>query len=124
MIDTENTRNGRRVKVKRSESGLFVYFVPNKKVEGQVTFTGGYTFEPKSSVELVIDGKSFELSLVQGEWAWAASSENDAKIIAAMKRGAKAVLSARSERGTATKDTFSLTGFTAAYDDSKKRCSN
>ena len=40
-----------------------------------------------------------------------------------MKRGADAVLTARSSRGTITKDTFSLLGFTAAVEDAQKRCS-
>ena len=39
-----------------------------------------------------------------------------------MKRGKEAVLTARSARGTQTKDTFSLLGFTAALDDARKRC--
>jgi hypothetical protein len=39
-----------------------------------------------------------------------------------MKRGAKAVITAQSERGTVTKDTFSLKGFTAAVTDAEKRC--
>ena len=122
--ESVNTRSGRVVSVKRGDILLFVFFRPSEKVDGQVTFTGGYPFAPDSRVKLAIDGKSYELPAVQGEWAWAASPEDDAKIIAAMKRGAKAVLTARSKRGTTTKDTFSLTGFTAAYDDSKKRCSN
>lgn len=122
--ESVNTRNGRVVSVKRGDILLFVFFRPSEKVDGQVTFTGGYPFAPDSRVKLAIDGNSYELPAIQGEWAWAASPEDDAKIIAAMKRGANAVLTARSERGTTTKDKFSLTGFTAAYDDSKKRCSN
>jgi hypothetical protein len=39
-----------------------------------------------------------------------------------MKRGAQAVITARSGRGTHTKDTFSLSGFTAALEDAEKRC--
>jgi invasion protein IalB len=42
--------------------------------------------------------------------------------VTAMKRGASAVISAVSGRGTATKDTFSLSGFTAAVEDTAKRC--
>jgi hypothetical protein len=34
------------------------------------------------------------------------------------------VISAQSARGTLTKDTFSLLGFTAAVEDAEKRCSN
>ncbi|MEM6375482.1 MAG: invasion associated locus B family protein, partial [Pseudomonadota bacterium] len=54
--------------------------------------------------------------------AWPASTSDDAKIVAAMKRGTDAVLTARSSRGTVTKDTFSLLGFTAALDEADSRC--
>ena len=39
-----------------------------------------------------------------------------------MKRGASAVVTARSGRGTQTKDTFSLQGFTAAMTEAETRC--
>ena len=68
-----------------------------------------------------IGGQEFEM-FTEGEWAWPASTSDDAKIIAAMKRGSNAVLTARSGRGTVTKDTFSLLGFTAALDEAEKRC--
>ena len=40
----------------------------------------------------------------------------------AMKRGADAVVTARSTRGTQTKDTFSLIGATAMIENAEKRC--
>jgi invasion protein IalB len=54
--------------------------------------------------------------------AWAASPQDDQSIVTAMKRGAEAVLTARSSRGTQTEDTFSLLGFTAAVEDAETRC--
>ena len=74
-----------------------------------------------STVNMNISGNEFEL-FTEGEWAWPATTADDAKIIAAMKRGADATLTARSSRGTQTKDTFSLLGFTAAVEDAAKRC--
>jgi len=41
-----------------------------------------------------------------------------------MKSGSTAVLTAQSKRGTVTKDTFSLLGFTAAIKEANKRCSS
>lgn len=118
---TVNTRDGRVVAVKRSDILLFVFYRPGAEVKGQVTFTGGYPFAPNSTVNLNISGKQFEL-FTDGEWAWPASASEDAKIITAMKRGAEAVLTGRSSRGTKTEDTFSLLGFTAAIEDAEKRC--
>jgi hypothetical protein len=39
-----------------------------------------------------------------------------------MKRGAEAVVTGVSGRGTTTIDTFSLLGFTAAIEDAETRC--
>ena len=56
------------------------------------------------------------------EWAWAATDADQAAMLAAMKKGAEAVVTAQSARGTQTKDTFSLRGFTAAVEEAEKRC--
>jgi hypothetical protein len=119
--ETVNTRGGRVVAVQRGDILLFVFHRPNAGVKGQITFTGGYPFAEGSTVNMNISGSEFEL-LTKGEWAWPVSAEDDAKIIAAMKRGADATLTARSSRGTETKDTFSLLGFTAAVEDAEARC--
>ena len=68
-----------------------------------------------------MDGIKFAL-FTEGEWAWARSNDDDTRIISAMKKGARAVLTARSSRGTKTQDTVSLIGFTAAVEDTEKRC--
>ena len=119
-----NTRDGRIVTVKRGDILLFVNFRPDDKVNGQVSFTGGYPFAEGSNVSLSInntDGIQFDL-FTEGEWAWARSNEEDTRLIGAMKKGARAILIARSSRGTKTQDTFSLMGFTAAIEDAEKRC--
>jgi invasion protein IalB len=119
--ETVNTKGGRVVAVKRSDILLFVFYRPKAGVNGQVTFTGGYPFAPGSTVNLNIGGTEFEL-ITEGEWAWPATAAEDTKIVAAMKNGTGAVLTARSARGTQTKDSFSLLGFTAAIEDAAKRC--
>lgn len=119
--ETVNTRDGRVVAVRRGEILFFVTYRPGSGVRGEVSFTGGYPFAGGSTVNLNIGGTSFEL-FAEGEWAWPASPADDAKIITAMKRGAEAVLTARSARGTQTKDTFSLLGFTAALEEAESRC--
>lgn len=119
--ETVNTRGGRVVAVRRGDILLFVFNRPGSGVKGQVTFTGGYPFASGSTVNMDINGSEFEL-FTDGEWAWPATPADDAKIITAMKRGSSAVLTARSGRGTVTKDTFSLLGFTAAVEEAEKRC--
>jgi invasion protein IalB len=119
--ETVNTKDGRVVAVRRGDILLFVTFRPGKDVEGEVSFTGGYPFADGSTVKVDVGGNVFEL-FTDGEWAWPASDADDDKIVAAMKRGAEAVVTAASSRGTQTKDTFSLFGFTAAVEEASKRC--
>ena len=119
--ETVNTRDGRVVAVRRGDILLMTFFRPEAGVKGQVTFTGGYPFAGGSTVNVNVGGNEFEM-FTEGEWAWPASTADDAKIISALKRGASAVLTARSSRGTVTKDTFSLSGFTAAVEEAEKRC--
>ena len=119
--ETVNTKDGRVVAVRRGDILLMTFFRPGAGVQGQITFTGGYPFAGGSTVNLNIGGTQFEL-FTEGEWAWPASAADDAQVLAAMKRGADAVLTARSARGTVTKDTFSLLGYTAAVEEAEKRC--
>ncbi|GAA4221295.1 hypothetical protein J4E08_05440 [Sagittula sp. NFXS13] len=117
-----NTKDGREVAVTRGEILLMVFYRPGADVQGQVAFTGGYPFAPGSTVNVKVDDSEFEM-YTEGEWAWPATPQDDSKLITQMKRGASAVLTAVSARGTKTQDTFSLLGFTAAVEDAEKRCS-
>ncbi len=119
--ETVNTRDGRVVAVQRGQILLMVYYQPDVDHNGVVAFTGGYPFgSPNVTVE--ISGNTFEL-FTDGEWAYPDPSDND-KVVTAMKRGAQAIITGVSTRGTTTKDTFSLLGFTAATEDAGKRCAN
>lgn len=119
--ETVNTKDGRVVTVTRSQMLLMTFYRPGAGVDAQVTFTGGYPFAPGSTVNLNVDGNEFEL-ITQGEWAWPENKSADSKIVTAMKAGANAIVTGRSSRGTVTKDTFSLTGYTAAVTEAQSRC--
>jgi Invasion associated locus B (IalB) protein len=117
--ETVNTRDGQPVSVRRGDILLFVTFRPGKP--GEISFTGGYPFAGGSTVEVAVDGQPYQM-FTDGEWAWPGSAEDDAKLLAALKAGTSATLTARSGKGTQTVDTFSLRGFTAAMEDAEKRC--
>jgi len=106
---------------RRGDIYLMVFYRPSENVNGQIMFTGGYPFAPGSTVELEVGGSTFQL-FTEGEYAWPATPEDDAKVVAAMKRGSDAVLQARSGRGNITTDSFSLLGFTAAVEEAANRC--
>lgn len=119
--ETVNTRDGRVVSVRRGDILLFVTYRPEQSISGEVSFTGGYPFADGSTATMEVGGTTFEL-FTEGEYAWPATPADDAKIVTAMKRGANAVVTARSSRGTQTKDTFSLLGATAMIEDAENRC--
>lgn len=117
-----NTRGGKQVNnVKRGDILLFATFRGRGDTSPEVAFTGGYPFAPESKVQVQIGSDNFEL-IVSGEWSWAVDDAADSAIVAAMKKGATAVLTARSKRGTTTKDSFSLRGVTAALTEAQRRC--
>lgn len=116
--ESVNTRDGQPVSVRRGDILLFVTYRPGAPAE--ISFTGGYPFAEGSKVAVDVDGAAFEL-VANGEWAWAAPGGDDA-ILSAMKNGSTATLTAKSGKGTQTKDTFSLRGFTAAVTEAESRC--
>ncbi len=119
--ESSNSRDGRSVSVRRGDILLFVTYRPEQNVAGEISFTGGYPFAEGSTATLEVGGTVFEL-FTEGEYAWPATPADDLKVVTAMKRGANAVVTARSSRGTETKDTFSLLGATAMIEDAEKRC--
>jgi len=121
--ESVHTRDGRVVAVNRGEIRLFVSYFPGSDVKGEVSFRSGYPFKDGSTVSMQIGESRFDLfTSPKDETAWPPTPADDAKITAAMKRGANAVVTGVSGRGTTTKDTFSLLGFTAALEEAQKRC--
>ena len=115
------TRNGSEVQVRRGDILLFVTYRPGDDVRGEISFTGGYPFRPDSTVSVEIGSETFQL-FTSGDWAWPANPEDDARLKAAMQGGTEAIVTAVSSRGTQTRDTFSLFGFTAAAAEAERRC--
>ena len=110
--------------MQRGDIRLFVAFRPGENVSNEVSFTGGYPFREGSTVTLAIGADSFTMAPGRGdsgEWAWTDPSD-DARVVAAMRRGSAASVTGTSARGTTTEDTFSLSGFTAAVEDAEARC--
>ena len=118
---SEATRNGQKITPDRGDILLMVTNRPGGNVQGEISFKSGYPIKENTTVNLRVGAASFEM-FVEGEWAWPANPDEDQKVIAAMQRGASAIATAVSERGTATVDTFSLLGFSAAFDSAVTMC--
>jgi hypothetical protein len=94
-----------------------IYFMishwPGKKVKAQPSTFIGYTFKDGSDVKLSVDAKNFNLYPVEN-MAWTDKVETEKAILAAFKSGKSMSVSGVSAKGTATKDTYSLSGISAA----------
>lgn len=106
---------------KRGDTYLLVTQRPGIKELDVVSIRAGYQYREGSDVSVKIGGASFSLFTAEGH-AWARDSETDKALVKAMKRGNKMVVKGVSWRGTATTDTYSLGGFTAAYTQSRSSC--
>jgi len=105
---------------KFGDANILVTHWPAQKSIGVVSVSGGFDYKKDSSVEFLVGDDKFSL-FTQGPHAWAQDGE-DAKIVKAMKAGKEAVASAVAAAGTKTKDTYSLDGFTKAYEEASKAC--
>ncbi len=99
---------------KRGNIQAFVTHEPGAKIRGQVSFASGYTHKKGSNVRVQIGKRSFTL-FTQGDRSWPRDGKGDRSMVSAMKAGSSMTVRGTSSRGTRTKDTYSLKGFTAAY---------
>ena len=90
---------------------------------GVVSFQVVYSIKEGSDIKIKIDGKPFGVfNFLQDQIAWTSDPEVDGRLIKAMQRGTTMIIKGVSSRGTNTKDTYSLRGFTAAYKAISKVC--
>jgi len=95
---------------------------PAEKSYNVVNFVAGYTYKKGEKVIVKIGTTSFNNLFTNGESAWAPDNATDKKLVDTMKRGEKMIVEGISARGTKTKDTYSLAGFTGAYNAISKKC--
>ncbi len=105
----------------RDPAYILVTHRPAEKVRGEVSVEAGYTFKPGSEPVVTIGPKTFRL-FSKGSNAWAFDAAADKRLVQAMKAGAELTVKGTSSRGTATTDTYSLSGFTAAMAAIDKAC--
>lgn len=127
-------RDGQPVSVERGDIRLFINLFADSPGVTEPSFRAGYTLTTDSPATVTISGAETPLypnaayctqaGAIErcDQYAWT-EPDDDAGLVAAMKGGREAVVTARSQRGTITTDTFSLTGFTAALDDAIQACS-
>ena len=108
---------------RRGNPAVLVTRRPGSPAVDEVSVQPGYTFREGSEVEVEIDGRDF-MMFTRGEHAWTKSQDADQALINAMKRGSNMTVRGTSLKGTFSLDTYSLLGFTAAYEAMVNACSS
>lgn len=106
---------------KRGEPFALITNRPAENTRDVFSYITGYTYKAGSEAVVTIDGQDFAL-FTQDETAWAPDAETDRKLADAIQKGAKMVVKGTSTRGTATTDTFSLSGSSKAYERMTQEC--
>lgn len=107
--------------LKRDPGNLFV----TTKAAGagggsEVSIRFGYRLAPGAHT-MAIDGRAFAL-MPQGETAWLQTAADEKTALALFRSGRDVQISARSARGNPTVDSYSLIGFSAAFDALERQC--
>ena len=79
-----------------------------------VQIEAGYNYKVSSDIIINIDNGEYEFYTSE-DLSTAAWTEEDAKVIFAMKKGLELKVTGESSRGTVTNDIYNLNGFTSAY---------
>lgn len=99
--------------VNRDPAYFFVTFRPKDKIRNQISVIIGYPFESGSTATVEIGSAKFTL-FTKDDKAWIDDLSEQEKLVAAMKAGASMTVRGRSQRGTNTTDSYSLSGITAS----------
>ena len=89
--------------------------------ETVIQIEAGYDYNLEANIIVKIDNGSYSFYTTEDlpDAAW---TNEDNKVIFAMKKGLELVVTGESSRGTITNDTYTLKGFTASYNKLVEEC--
>ena len=99
--------------VNRDPVYFFVTTRPREGVREEVNVITGYPYKEGSKTSIQVGSDKFTL-YTSGDGAWLENAAEEARLVAAMRRGSSMTVRGTSRRGTQTIDTYSLSGITAA----------
>ena len=123
-------KNGEKLsKVSRDKGRFYIQMSEKNSNIYEVTYFAGFPLKTASQVVLKIDDtQKFLLyshpepkNSIERAYAWSHPND-DKKLIDALKKGSEAIIEANSHTGKVIRDTFALTGFTAAFKFMKNSC--
>lgn len=105
----------------RGEIHAMVTHRPGESRIDEVSIQAGYPYKEGAPVEVQVGSMKVRL-FTEGQSAWAVDKETDEKLVQAMIKGNTMIVQGTSARGTNTTDTYSLSGFTRAYQAISQAC--
>ena len=123
-------KNGEKLSTVSRDKGRFYIRMSERNSDNfEVTYFAGFPLKTASQAILKIDGSQKFLlyshpepqNTLEKAYAWSHPND-DKKLISALKKGSEAIIESNSHTGKIIKDTFALTGFTAAFNFMKTRC--
>ena len=104
----------------RGDNYILVYKIIGSD-ENVIQVEAGYKYNLEKNINVKIDNTTFNFYSTEdsSETAW---TNDDSKVIYAMKKGLDLTLTGESSRGTVTNDTYTLKGFTAAINKLNNNC--
>jgi len=106
---------------RRGDVMLLVTHRPAEKAFDVVSVVAGYQYDQSTDAQLTVGRETIGM-FTNGERAWTRDSAADAALVQSMIKGNSLIVKGTSSRGTATTDTYSLSGFTAAYKAISESC--
>ena len=105
---------------KRGENYILVYKIIGSE-ENIIQIEAGYKYNLDKKINVKIDNANYDFYSTEdsSETAW---TNDDNKVIYAMKKGLELTLTGESARGTTTNDVYTLKGFTNAVNQLNQDC--
>ena len=105
---------------KRGDNYILVYKIIGSE-ENIIQIEAGYAYDLEKKINVKIDNTNFDFYSTEdsSETAW---TNDDKKVVYAMKKGLELTLTGESARGTTTNDVYTLKGFTNAVNQLNQDC--
>jgi hypothetical protein len=94
---------------------------PKEGVKAEPSVKVGFPVKPDAEMSVTVGTETFKL-FIKGERGFVQDPNEELKLVEALKKGSNAFVKATSARGTATTDTYSLSGLSAALDKLASTC--
>ena len=106
---------------RRGDVFLIVSHRPNEQLFDVLTFVSGYTYLPRSEVQLRTGDLKVNL-FTNEDTAWAKNLKTDSEVAKAMNKNVRVTVKGLTIDGIETYDTFSLKGFNNAMEAINRLC--